>query len=91
MLRAEVRVSYFGTTQVRWLRYVRSRGPSAEVLLRSSRAVSIWPTSTSRRACRDLLDAARIDGAAEFRAFWRIAMPLATPVIAFVGFLMSTR
>jgi multiple sugar transport system permease protein len=35
---------------------------------------------------RDLLDAARIDGAGEFRVFWRIAMPLATPVIALVGF-----
>ena len=35
---------------------------------------------------RDLLDAARIDGAGEFQVFWRIAMPLATPVIALVGF-----
>ena len=35
---------------------------------------------------RDLLDAARIDGAGEFRLFWRIAVPLATPVIALVGF-----
>jgi multiple sugar transport system permease protein len=35
---------------------------------------------------RDLLDAARIDGAGEFRVFTRIAMPLATPVIALVGF-----
>jgi len=34
----------------------------------------------------DLLDAARIDGAGEFRVFSRIAMPLATPVIALVGF-----
>jgi multiple sugar transport system permease protein len=34
----------------------------------------------------DLLDAARIDGAGEFRVFTRIAMPLATPVIALVGF-----
>ncbi len=34
----------------------------------------------------DLLDAARIDGAGEFRVFWRIAVPLATPVIALVGF-----
>lgn len=34
----------------------------------------------------DLLDAARIDGAGEFRVFWRIAMPLAIPVIALVGF-----
>jgi multiple sugar transport system permease protein len=35
---------------------------------------------------RDLLDAARIDGAGEARVFWRIALPLATPVIALVGF-----
>ncbi|MEO8528550.1 MAG: carbohydrate ABC transporter permease, partial [Pseudolysinimonas sp.] len=35
---------------------------------------------------RDLLDAARIDGAGEFRVFSRIALPLATPVIALVGF-----
>jgi len=35
---------------------------------------------------RDLLDAARIDGCGEFKVFWRVAMPLATPVIALVGF-----
>lgn len=35
---------------------------------------------------RDLLDAARIDGAGELRVFAQIAMPLATPVIALVGF-----
>jgi multiple sugar transport system permease protein len=35
---------------------------------------------------RDLLDAARIDGAGEAGVFWRIAMPLATPVVALVGF-----
>jgi multiple sugar transport system permease protein len=34
----------------------------------------------------DLLDAARIDGAGELQVFWRIAIPLATPVIALVGF-----
>jgi multiple sugar transport system permease protein len=34
----------------------------------------------------DLLDAARIDGASEFAAFRRIALPLAAPVIALVGF-----
>jgi multiple sugar transport system permease protein len=34
----------------------------------------------------DLLDAARIDGASELRVFTRIAMPLAAPVIALVGF-----
>ena len=40
----------------------------------------------STAVSRDLLDAARIDGAGELRVFWRIAMPLATPVIALVGF-----
>ncbi len=35
---------------------------------------------------RDLLDAARIDGAGEFRVFSKIALPLAAPVIALVGF-----
>jgi multiple sugar transport system permease protein len=35
---------------------------------------------------RDLLDAARIDGAGEIRVFGSIALPLATPVIALVGF-----
>jgi multiple sugar transport system permease protein len=34
----------------------------------------------------DLLDAARVDGASEFKVFRRIAMPLAMPVIALVGF-----
>lgn len=35
---------------------------------------------------KDLLDAARIDGAGEWRVFWRVALPLATPVVALVGF-----
>ena len=35
---------------------------------------------------RDLLAAARIDGCTEFGAFRRIALPLAVPVIALVGF-----
>lgn len=39
---------------------------------------------------RDLLDAARIDGASEFQVFARVAMPLATPVIALVGFFNFT-
>jgi multiple sugar transport system permease protein len=39
---------------------------------------------------RDLLDAARMDGASEVEVFTRIAMPLATPVIALVGFFSFT-
>jgi multiple sugar transport system permease protein len=34
----------------------------------------------------DLLAAARIDGCTEFGAFRRVALPLATPIIALVGF-----
>lgn len=40
----------------------------------------------STSVSRDLLNAARIDGASELRVFAQIAMPLATPVIALVGF-----
>jgi len=35
---------------------------------------------------RELLDAARLDGCSEFGAFRRVALPLAAPVIALVGF-----
>lgn len=35
----------------------------------------------------ELLEAARIDGAGEFTIFWRIGMPLATPVLATLGIL----
>jgi multiple sugar transport system permease protein len=34
----------------------------------------------------ELLDAARLDGCSEFGAFHRVALPLATPVVALVGF-----
>ena len=40
----------------------------------------------STTVSRDLLNAARIDGAGEFRVFAQVAMPLATPVVALVGF-----
>jgi multiple sugar transport system permease protein len=40
----------------------------------------------STAVSRDLLNAARIDGAGELRVFTSVAMPLATPVIALVGF-----
>lgn len=40
----------------------------------------------STAVSRDLLNAARIDGAGELRVFTNVAMPLATPVIALVGF-----
>ena len=35
----------------------------------------------------ELLEAARIDGAGEFRIFWTIAMPLAGPILATLGIL----
>jgi multiple sugar transport system permease protein len=35
---------------------------------------------------RDLLSAARIDGCNEWQVFWRIAMPLAKPVIGLIAF-----
>jgi multiple sugar transport system permease protein len=35
----------------------------------------------------ELLEAARIDGAGEFRIFWTIAMPLAAPILATLGIL----
>ena len=40
----------------------------------------------STSVSRELLDAARIDGAGEFVVFWRVALPLAIPVVALVGF-----
>ncbi|WP_236683750.1 carbohydrate ABC transporter permease [Demequina flava] len=40
----------------------------------------------STTVSKDLLNAARIDGAGEFKVFWLVAMPLAKPVIALVGF-----
>ncbi len=36
----------------------------------------------------ELLDAARIDGCSEFTIFWRIALPLAKPVLAALGILI---
>ncbi|MFN8464663.1 MAG: ABC transporter permease subunit [Caldilineaceae bacterium] len=35
--------------------------------------------------CRDLLDAAKVDGASEWRIFFRIVVPLSTPALATVG------
>jgi multiple sugar transport system permease protein len=34
----------------------------------------------------DLLAAAKLDGCGDFKAFWHVALPLATPVVALVGF-----
>jgi len=35
---------------------------------------------------KDLLAAARLDGCSEFRVFWHVALPLATPIVALVAF-----
>jgi multiple sugar transport system permease protein len=35
----------------------------------------------------EVLDAARIDGASEFEIYWRMALPLSTPVIGALGIL----
>jgi multiple sugar transport system permease protein len=35
----------------------------------------------------ELLEAARIDGANEFRIFWSVVMPIATPILATLGIL----
>lgn len=35
----------------------------------------------------EVLDAARIDGASEFEIYWRIALPLSTPVLGALGIL----
>ncbi len=35
----------------------------------------------------ELLEAARMDGANEFRVFWQVVMPIATPVLATLGIL----
>jgi len=44
----------------------------------------------STAVSRELLDAARIDGATEIQVFTKVAMPLATPVIALVAFFNFT-
>lgn len=38
---------------------------------------------------RDLYEAARIDGASEFQTFFKVALPLSTPILATVGLMMG--
>ena len=38
---------------------------------------------------RDLYEAARIDGATEFQTFFKVALPLSTPILATVGLMMG--
>jgi multiple sugar transport system permease protein len=35
----------------------------------------------------DLLDAARVDGASEFRIFWRVVVPISVPGLASLGII----
>jgi multiple sugar transport system permease protein len=37
---------------------------------------------------RDLLDAAKVDGASEFRIFWSVVLPLIKPALATLGIVM---
>lgn len=50
-------------------------------------AVSVWGIFFFRQYMKsipdELMDAARIDGASEFRIYWQIALPLSGPAIAF--------
>ncbi len=38
----------------------------------------------------ELLEAARIDGASEFRVFWKILLPLSVPILATIGIMTAT-
>ena len=38
---------------------------------------------------QDLYEAARIDGASEFQTFFRVALPLSTPILATIGMMMG--
>ncbi len=38
---------------------------------------------------RDLYESARIDGASEFQTFFKVALPLSTPILATVGLMMG--
>ena len=50
-------------------------------------AVSVWGIFFFRQYMKtipdDMIDAARIDGASEFRIYWQIALPLSGPALAF--------
>ena len=50
-------------------------------------SVSVWGIFFFRQYMKsipdELMDAARIDGASEFRIYWQIALPLSGPAIAF--------
>ena len=43
------------------------------------------PDGSSRELPDELIDAARMDGASEWRIYWRIIMPLAVPALAVLG------
>ncbi|MGN1023715.1 MAG: carbohydrate ABC transporter permease [Lachnospiraceae bacterium] len=52
--------------------------------------VIILRTYISNSIPEELMDAARIDGAGEYRTFFQITLPLMKPSLAAVGFMMAT-
>ena len=51
--------------------------------------VIMMRTYFSQNLPESVLESARIDGASEFRIFWKIAMPMSTPILATVGMMMA--
>jgi putative aldouronate transport system permease protein len=52
--------------------------------------VIILRTYIANSIPEELMDAARIDGAGEYRTFFQITLPLMKPTLAAVGFMMAT-
>lgn len=52
--------------------------------------VIILRTYIANSVPEELMDAARIDGAGEYRTFFQITLPLMKPTLAAVGFMMAT-
>ena len=51
--------------------------------------VIMMRTYFSQNLPESVLESARIDGASEFRIFWKIAIPMSTPILATVGMMMA--
>lgn len=63
----------------------------ALILPLAAQAIGVFLTRQYLLSIPDeILDAARIDGAGEWSIFWRIIIPLATPVMAVMGILFFT-
>lgn len=59
-------------------------------LMVSTMNVIIMRTYIANSIPEELIDAARIDGAGEYRTFFQIVLPLMKPSMAAVGFMMAT-